>query len=95
MCVKKGIAAKIVDTDCELFVIDRPCSIDGREGDTVSLLPVSSDVRGITLEGFRYPLSDAVMEIGAPYCISNLLTGEQGDISLESGYLLVIRQYAL
>ena len=95
MCVKKGIDAKIVDKDCELFVIDRPCTIDGREGDTVSLLPVSSDVRGITLEGFRYPLSEAVMEIGAPYGISNLLNGEQGDISLESGYLLVIRQYAL
>lgn len=95
VCAKKGIDAKIVDKDCELFVIDRACTIDGRDGDTVSLLPMSSDVRGITLEGFRYPLSGAAMEIGAPYGISNLLTGAKGNISLESGYLLIIRQFAV
>jgi thiamine pyrophosphokinase len=60
------------------------------KGDTVSLLPLSSDVRGITLDGFEYPLTGAVMEVGVPYGISNRLTGARGTISVEEGYLLVI-----
>ena len=93
MCAKRGINAKIVNKDCELFVVDGSCVIDGREGETVSLLPLSSDVRGITLGGFEYPLSDAVMEIGVPYGISNRLTRARGKISVESGYLLIMRQF--
>lgn len=95
MCAKRGVDAKIVDRDCELFVIDRSCVIDGRKGDTVSLLPLSSDVRGITLDGFEYPLSDGVMEIGKPYGVSNRLAGTRGTISVKSGYLLIIRQFGI
>jgi len=95
MCAKKGIDTRIVDRECELFVVDGSCVIDGREGETVSLLPLSLDVRGITLDGFEYPLSGAVMEIGVPYGISNRLTGTRGKISVKSGYLLVIRQFGI
>ena len=95
MCVKRGVDAKIVDKDCELFVIDRSCMIDGREGETISLIPMSSDVRGITLEGFRYPLSDGMMEIGKPYGVSNRLIGTRGTISVKSGHLLIIRQFGI
>jgi len=92
LCVKRGVDAKIVDKDCELLVIDRSCVINGRKGETVSLIPMSSDVRGITLEGFMYPLSDGLMEIGKPYGVSNRLVGTRGTISVKSGYLLIIRQ---
>ena len=92
MCTQRGVDTKIVDRDCELFVVGGSCVIDGRKGETVSLLPLSSDVRGITLDGFEYPLSGAVMEVGRPYGISNRLTRTRGTISVESGYLLVIRQ---
>ena len=95
MCVKRGVDAKIVDRDCELFIVNGSCVIDGREGDTVSLLPLSSDVRGITLEGFRYPLSDGVMEIGKPYGVSNSLVGTRGTLSVKSGHLLIIRQFGI
>jgi len=92
MCAKKGIDTKIVDRKCELFIVNGSCAIAGREGDTVSLLPLSSDVRGITLGGFEYPLSDAVMEIGVPYGVSNRLIRTRGTISVEEGYLLVIKE---
>ncbi|MBN2538507.1 MAG: thiamine diphosphokinase [Deltaproteobacteria bacterium] len=95
LCAKRGIDARIIDKQCELFVIDDLCVIDGKEGETVSLLPLSSKVSGIQLEGFRYPLTDAVMEIGVPYGISNRLIGTRGTISVKSGYLLVIRQFGI
>ena len=92
MCEERGIDAKIVDEECELFVISDSCVIDSRKDETVSLLPLSTDVRGITLDGFEYPLTGATMAIGVPYGISNRLIGTRGTISVESGYLLVIRQ---
>ena len=92
MCEERGIDAKILDEECEIFVINDSCVIEGRKGDTVSLLPLSSDVRGITLNGFEYPLTSATMEVGVPYGISNRLIGTRGTISVESGHLLVIRQ---
>ncbi|MBW2675772.1 MAG: thiamine diphosphokinase, partial [Deltaproteobacteria bacterium] len=45
MCAKRGIDTKIVDRDCELFIVNGSCVIDGRKGETVSLLPLSSDAR--------------------------------------------------
>lgn len=95
MAVKKGIDVRIVDEECELFVIDGSCVIDGRKGETVSLLPLSSEVGGITLEGFEYPLTGAVMEVGVPYGISNRLAGARGTIEVGSGYLLVVRQMTI
>jgi len=95
MCAKRGVDARIVDEGCELFVINDSCMIEGRKGETVSLLPLSTDVRGITLDGFEYPLVGATMEIGVPYGISNRLTGTRGTISVEEGYLLVIRQMTI
>ncbi len=95
MCRKRGVDTKIVDRDCELFAIDGPCVVEGKKGDTISLLPLSSEGRGITLEGFEYPLTDAVMEIGVPYGISNRLAGARGTIAVESGYLLVVRQFTV
>lgn len=90
---KAGVRMRIIDETCELFVISRSVSIEGQKGQTVSLLPLSTEVTGITLEGFEYPLSDGVMELGNPYGISNRLTSEQGRISIQSGYLLVIRNF--
>ncbi|MEA3470658.1 MAG: thiamine diphosphokinase [Thermodesulfobacteriota bacterium] len=91
MAAEKGVKTKIVDETSELFVVKDTATIDGNVGDTVSLFPLSSSVSGINLKGFEYSLSDGVMEIGTPYGISNRLTEEEGVISVESGYLLVVR----
>jgi thiamine pyrophosphokinase len=93
MAAEKGIRTRIVDELCELFIVDDTAAIEGKIGDTVSIFPFSSRVSGITLEGFEYPLSDGIMEIGAPFGISNRLAEERGIISVGSGYLLVIRFY--
>ena len=90
---KKGIHTKLIDEWCEAFVVDRQSVIDGEIGQTVSLLPFSDVVTGITLDGFEYPLKNGVMEIGKPYGISNRLTATRGVISISKGCLLVIRYF--
>ena len=90
---KKGIHTKLIDEWCEAFVVTHNCVIDGEIGQTVSLLPFSDVVTGITLDGFEYLLENGVMEIGRPYGISNRLTATSGVISVSTGCLLVIRYF--
>ena len=91
--VKKGIHIKLIDEWCEAFIVSCENVIEGEIGQTVSLLPLSDVVKGITLDGFEFPLKNGVMEIGMPYGISNRLTAARGVISVSAGYLLVIRYF--
>lgn len=90
---KRGIAVKLIDEWCEVFVVTRDAVITGSPGQTVSLVPLSSAVQGIELTGFAYPLSGGTMEIGNPYGISNRLEEAKGRITIESGCLLVVNYY--
>ena len=91
--VKRGIEIRLVNEWCETFVAKDKCTIVGEPGQTVSLLPLSESVTGITLEGFEYPLTKGTMEIGMPYGVSNRLAAAEGVITVESGSLLVIRYF--
>lgn len=90
---KKGMQVKLVDEWCEAFVITDKCVIDGEVGQTVSLLPFSDIVTGITLDGFEYQLHNGVMEMGQPYGISNRLAAAKAIISIQTGFLLVVRYF--
>ncbi|MCD1258686.1 thiamine diphosphokinase [Paenibacillus athensensis] len=86
-----GIACSIIDACNEVRLIDRPTPVTRGRFTHVSLLPLSPDVRGITLHGFQYPLNQATLRIGQSLGISNVLLGESGLIELDSGLLLVIQ----
>jgi len=90
---QSGIRTKLVDEWCEVFVVTASCVIEGQTGQTVSILPLSSTVTGITLEGFEYPLKDGTMKIGRPYGVCNRLVEDRGVISVASGYLLAVRYF--
>ncbi|MNC80501.1 Thiamine pyrophosphokinase [compost metagenome] len=57
----------------------------------VSLLPLTPEVTGITLEGFQYPLTGATLKLGQSLGVSNILTADHGTVSIESGLLLIIQ----
>ncbi|MEK3808977.1 thiamine diphosphokinase [Bacillus sp. FSL H8-0547] len=57
----------------------------------ISFLPVSLEVRDITLEGFKYPLSGCHIKLGATLCISNELIRPSGTFSFSSGILMMVR----
>jgi thiamine pyrophosphokinase len=91
MAAREGIKTRLVEAATELFVISGEVEIEGRPGEIVSLFPVTTEVKGIILEGFEYPLEKATMEIGKPYGISNRLLDNRGTIKIASGYLLVVK----
>ncbi len=90
---KRGITVKLIDAWCEVFLINRRTVLEGEVGQTVSLLPFAGDAAGVTLTGFEYHLTKAVMEIGRPYGISNRLAEREGIIEVDSGCLLAVRYF--
>lgn len=59
-------------------------------GEFVSLLPIDGSVTGVTLEGFKYPLKDAVISSFSSLGISNEIVEEYAKIKIENGVLLMI-----
>ena len=67
-------------------------TIRGAEGDTVSVVPMSAEVTGITYTGLEYPLVDATLRLGSTQGVSNRMAGESATIRIASGILLVVQE---
>lgn len=57
----------------------------------ISFVPLTFNVKGLSLEGFKYPLKNRHISIGSTLCISNELISDNGTFSFSEGILLVIR----
>lgn len=65
-------------------------AIQGRAGDTISLIPFGGDVLGITTHGLQYPLQSEPLPFATSRGISNVMQAEQATIQIEMGKLLLI-----
>jgi thiamine pyrophosphokinase len=65
-------------------------TITGAAGDTLSLLPISGEARGIRTENLYYPLRDETLTFGPARGISNVMQGETAGVSLRDGVLLAV-----
>jgi thiamine pyrophosphokinase len=90
---EQGVEVKLIDEWCEVFLVTGRTFFKGEAGQTVSLLPFAGEVTGVTLTGFEYPLTKAVLAVGHPRGTSNRLVANQGIIELETGCLLAIRYF--
>ena len=61
----------------------------GCEG-TVSVFCQGSDASGVTLKGLHYPLENGNLTAAFPLGVSNHFTGEEAQISVKNGRLLVL-----
>nr|WP_307775173.1 thiamine diphosphokinase [uncultured Cetobacterium sp.] len=57
---------------------------------TVSFIPFSDQVTNLTLNGFKYPLKNFLLNRGDSICISNIITDKNAQIEFESGKILCI-----
>jgi thiamine pyrophosphokinase len=86
------VPIQIVDgpTICWLLRGPGSSSIEGLAGDLLSLIPLTSEANGVLTDGLYYPLHRETLQFGKPRGVSNVFTGEQAEVSLEQGLLLVI-----
>ncbi len=87
-----GMKAYIVDEYNRIRLIDSDLKLEKKNqyGKYVSLIPFGEEVRGLTLKGFLYTVSDFTLELGNSRGISNQILEEEAFIHLDSGKLLVI-----
>ncbi|WLR52760.1 thiamine diphosphokinase [Bacillus tianshenii] len=85
------VRCKIIDSYNQIQLTKDELMITTDGYPYVSLLPLTHTVKGVTLEGFQYPLHNASLEMGMSLGISNVLNAKQGKISVKEGELLVIQ----
>jgi thiamine pyrophosphokinase len=57
----------------------------------LSFFPFGQSIKGLTLEGFKYPLHEADIEIDSTNTVSNELIEKNGTYSFNDGIVMVIR----
>lgn len=64
--------------------------IDGRQGDTLSLIPITPAAKGITTHNLVFSLDRDDLTLGPARGISNVLKGSNARVNLQDGMLLAI-----
>lgn len=64
--------------------------LQGQPGDTISLVPISADVAGITTHNLKYPLRDETLHFGPARGISNMMLAEDVTVKIERGLLVCV-----
>lgn len=77
-----------------VLVADRAV-VEARTGELLSLVPVGGPVTGVTTDGLRWPLRDAVVPFGSTVGVSNEVVRPPAVVSVTSGVLAAIRPHAL
>lgn len=89
--VNSNVKAIIKDENNEIILINNYGEIRGEEGDIVSLIPLSTEVNGISTKGLEYCLNNASMYIGNSLGVSNVMVSEVAEIFVKEGYLIVMK----
>ena len=87
------IAARIAAADFDAWIAWERAVVEGRPGDTVSLIPLSEQVDGVVTQGLVYPLRSETLFLGKARGVSNELAGERAEISFARGLLLVVHLF--
>jgi thiamine pyrophosphokinase len=65
--------------------------LEAAPGSTVSLLPLSAEVTGITYTGMLYPLENATLLLGSTRGVSNEVVSHPATVRIGAGIALVIQ----
>ncbi|MCI8549896.1 MAG: thiamine diphosphokinase [Lachnospiraceae bacterium] len=90
--LKQKVPCCMVDSYNRISLLEGTAEIERSKtwGRYISLIPFTEQVKGVTLTGFKYPLTKAVLMSGNSLGISNELLEERGRIEVEEGILVYI-----
>ncbi len=91
--LKKKVPCFLADPQNLVFLADGPVTFSRNTmwKPYISLIPLTERARGVTLTGFRYPLSEAELSIGKSLGVSNELIREEGFLDIKEGVLICIQ----
>ena len=89
---KIGLEAKILDACNEIsLLMPGTTAVSRGEFRYFSLLPISRKLKGLSITGAKYPLENARVRRGDSLTVSNEVTAQTAQITLEKGRAWLIR----
>jgi len=89
-----GIRGRIINENNEICILNDEYNeivLTREKHYYLSLVPLCNRVEGITLEGFKYPLINAKINLGSSLGVSNEFDRDEAKVKIQSGVLLVIK----
>ena len=65
-------------------------TLAGKPGDTLSLVPLCTLLKGIDISGAEWPMQNGEVKMGSTHTISNSFSGNEVTVKIQSGVGLVI-----
>ncbi len=93
--LQQGMQACLINEHYRIFLVSPECPgvIRAPYGTRLSIMPLSSDVTGITIKGFKYALNDDRLPLGVSWGMSNVLLADEGTITLRRGIAVVFQEH--
>ncbi len=88
MKCKNGV---LLDDNNEIYLLRGSLEINGKKGQTLSIIPINGDAAGLSSKGLEYPLYNETLYFGAGRGVSNVMTEDTCEITIKSGMALVIK----
>lgn len=89
---KRGIKPKIISDKEEIYIaMCEEVNVYGEVGNTISIIPIKSDAKGISLKNLEYPLDNYNMEFSSPLGISNVMIDTYCSVKVNEGTLIIIK----
>lgn len=87
---RHGVSAMASDGRQTAYYVTDELVLTGRAGETLSVLPLTPEIQGLSLTGLRWGLSGTHLELGDTRTISNEFLGGAATVALQEGELLVV-----
>lgn len=87
----RGATGRLVGkTQIVTVVKDGKITFPARNEGIVSVFCMGADARGVTIKGLKYALENGTLTAGFPLGVSNHFIGQDAEISVKDGSLLII-----
>ena len=88
---ESGSHGYLYDKDSVLTVIkDSSIAFDASKKGYLSVFSLTNESKGVTLNGFKYELTDSTLSNTFPLGVSNEFIGKDSEISVKEGSLLIV-----
>lgn len=80
----------LYDADCRAIYSQGLACIEGQPGDRISILSLTPRLRGLTLDGLVYPLSEFDLPFGSSLAICNVMSANSCEIRHREGLAMIL-----
>ena len=89
--LENNVSAKIINENNEIMLIKNSCMINKNDKfKYISLIPLTTLISGVTLEGLKYKLDNATINAGESIGISNEQIEDTAKIIIQEGIAILI-----